>query len=129
MVFVRDDRELKHAWEMVCFLSVYLKSLGSDKSRTADMVKEYKQAIRAYNKAQDAQTARYLFGEWDYYTELIEFPENVTMDTASYFFDENYRLHCYPSQYDCTGQRFTTGIKFVERNGRVYGYHSVALDV
>ena len=49
-------------------------------------------------------------------------------DAVSYFEEEEY-MTCIPSQYDCTGQRFTCWYRIAKQNGRFYAYHCVGADV
>ena len=123
---VRNDEQLRDAYTMVWALSELIPEVKkTDKCRQA--IIDYKRAIRAYNKTKSNQ--RYLWGDYDSYVMLIKFPQWMDLETAKVEFEVNYRLHAYPSQYDCTGQHFTTGAKFVERHGRVYCYHSISVDV
>ena len=66
----------------------------------------------------------------DGFVELVSIP-NVfnTVELAEDFFRDFLELNCRPSQYDCTGQAFTSWHKLFKRNGAFYVYHSVAFDV
>lgn len=123
---IRNNEELKDAYIMVQALTEFIPEAKKTDSCKQAIIK-YKRAIRAYNKVKCH--AKYLWGDYDSYVMLIEFPKWMDLQTAKDEFDSVYRLHAYPSQYDCTGQHFTTGAKFVERHGRVYCYHSISVDV
>ena len=45
------------------------------------------------------------------------------------YFDEYEWIHAEPSQYDCTGQVFTSWRHIFPRNGRFYVYHCFGVDV
>lgn len=96
-----------------------------------DLLDAYKRGIRDYFKRKDMELERRtIYADYDGYIELLKLPEEVkTLEIAKTWFDVNERRVCRPSMYDCTGQRFTGGIKFVKRNGRWWVYHTVYLDV
>lgn len=96
-----------------------------------DLLDAYKRGIRDYFKRKDAELERrIIYGNYDGYIELLQLPEEVkTLEIAKTWFDVNERRVCRPSMYDCTGQKFTGGTTFVERNGRWWIYHTVYLDV
>lgn len=123
---VRNNEDLKDAWIMVKALSDFIPEAKKTES-CLEMIKKYKQAIREYNKRKN--DVRIIGGDYDGYVELIEFPEWMDIKDAKQCFSEFHELHAYPSQFDCTGQKFTTGAKFFIRRDRVYCYHSVGVDV
>ena len=96
-----------------------------------DLLDAYKRGIRDYFKRKDAELKRKIIhADYDEYIELLQLPEEVkTLEIAKTWFDVNERRVCRLSMYDCTGQRFTGGTTFVERNGRWWVYHTVYLDV
>ena len=96
-----------------------------------DLLDAYKRGIRDYFKRKNAELERRIIhADCDEYIELLQLPEEVkTLEIAKIWFDTNELLVCRPSMYDCTGQRFTGGTTFVERNGRWWVYHTVYLDV
>lgn len=66
----------------------------------------------------------------DGYIELLQLPEEITIrETADEWFQYNKYMECVPSAFDCTGQRFTSWYKLVERNGRWWAYHCISVDV
>ena len=123
---IRNNEELRDAYFMVFALTEFIEEAKKTEKCRQSII-DYKRAIRQYNKHRCNQ--KYLWGDYDSYVMLIEFPSWMDIETAKAEFEENYRLHYYPSQYDCTGQHFTTGTKFVVRHGRVYCYHSISVDV
>lgn len=66
----------------------------------------------------------------DGFVELVSIPDVFdTVEWAEKFFHDFLEMECRPSQYDCTGQAFTSWHKLFRRNGAFYVYHSVAFDV
>ena len=53
----------------------------------------------------------------------------ISQETADEWFQYNEYMECIPSAFDCTGQRFTSWYKLVERNGRWWAYHCISVDV
>lgn len=96
-----------------------------------DLLDAYKRGIRDYFKRKDMELERRtIYADYDGYIELLQLPEEVKiLEIAKTWFDTNELRVCRPSMYDCTGQRFTGGTTFVERNGRWWCYHTIYLDV
>lgn len=96
-----------------------------------DLLDAYKRGIRNYFKRKDAELERrIIYSDYGEYIELLQLPKEVrTLEIAKTWFDTNELLVCRPSMYDCTGQKFTGGTTFVERNGRWWVYHTVYIDV
>ena len=96
-----------------------------------DLLDAYKRGIRDYFKRKDMELERRIIhADYDEYIELLQLPEEVkTLEIAKIWFEANELLVCDPSPYDCTGQKFTGGTKFVQRNGRWWVYHTIWLDV
>lgn len=68
-------------------------------------------------------------GEYDYRWMKVFFPgERWTDEEKTRFVDENW-MYCRPSQYDCTGQIFTTGIECFNIPSGVVVYIMEAMDV
>lgn len=125
-MIINNEKELRNAWVMVYALSDLIPELKKTHKCKKHIV-EYKRAIRDYNKTPN--NPKFVAGDVDWYTELIEFTECDSIEEAQLSFDCYHRLHCYPSQYDCTGQAFTTGVKFFRRRGVIMCYHTVCYDV
>lgn len=96
-----------------------------------DLLDAYKRGIRDYFKRKDTELERRaIYACYDEYIELLQLPEEVaSLENAKAWFDANELRVCRPSMFDCTGQKFTGGTTFVERNGRWWVYHTVYLDV
>lgn len=56
------------------------------------------------------------------------FPEHFT-DEEKEELREEWWIHCIPSQYDCTGQTFTSRIAFFEIPSGTWVYHFTSMDV
>lgn len=58
-------------------------------------------------------------------------PEDIkTLADAEEYFEEYEQIECMPSQYDCTGQTFTSWWKiFRKPDGRFWVYHAIDMDV
>ena len=68
-------------------------------------------------------------GEFDYRWMKVFFPgERWTDEEKAEFVEENW-IYCRPSQYDCTGQIFTTGIDCFNVPSGVVVYIREAMDV
>ena len=68
-------------------------------------------------------------GEFDYQWMKVFFPgEKWTDEEKAEFVEENW-IYCRPSQYDCTGQIFTTGIDCFNVPRGVVVYIREAMDV
>lgn len=66
----------------------------------------------------------------DGYIILEECPDWCkTVEDVDEWFMEYAWMECRPSQYDCTGQAFTSWYKPVKRQGKWFAYHSVCYDV
>lgn len=94
---------------------------------------EIKRAIRRFYKkvCDKAAVGETGFGEYDYFTRKYPLPEYIeTKAEAEEYFEEYEWMHCHPSQYDCTGQIFTTRYcVFQKPDGRWWVYHCMAMDV
>ena len=126
-MIINNEKELRNAWVMVRALSELIPELKKTHKCKKHIV-EYKKAIRDYNKSLNRPN-KCLAGDFDWYIELIEFIGCKTIEEAQNIFDNMYRLYYYPSQYDCTGQPFTSGVKFFIRRDVIMCYHSVQYDV
>ena len=125
-MIISNEKELRDAWVMVRALSELIPEMKKT-HRCKKHIVEYKKAIREYNNHE--RETKFVAGDYDWYTELIAFEECKTIEEAQTVFDCYFRLHYYPSQYDCTGQAFTSGVKFFIRRGVIMCYHTVSYDV
>ncbi len=128
MFFIRNNEELRRSYDLLAFMqSVYNEGKAISPKRTEQKIIEVKRVIRAYIHKQDRMPLHKLIkGDCDGFIELFEIPETSNPDK---WFDDHKRLYYRPSQYDCTGQRFTRWYKVFRRNGKLICYHSVGMDV
>lgn len=91
---------------------------------------ELKREIRVKNKYVSPYKLISCDYNYDSYKEIFTFPVWVaTKEEAENYFNTYEYKTCKPSQYDCTGQHFTTYYKIFFRNGRWKVYHCVSVDV
>lgn len=121
---IHNYRDLRIAYQTLELIKDFFDK-ASDKAKAEKHMQDVKQAIRAYNRRKSDR--RIISGDYDGYIELIEVPQGITDVDA--WFEDNERLICMPSMYDCTGQRFTQWYKVIKRQGRYMVYHSVGIDV
>lgn len=127
-IMIRDDRDYKMYWEILHTIQELGAEFGlSDKKK--DHIREIKVTLREYNKKRPAR--RIGWGEFDYWTELyrLDVPDDWKYEDVKDWFEEWEVCHCIPSQYDCTGQIFTTRYKIFKRHGHWMTYHSYGMDV
>lgn len=132
MVGIRSQKDLRLAYESLNLIKELKAEKGSVGTGISEYEKKTKQNIREYHKkkAKSSEETRFIAGDYDSYVLLEKLPDFVkTKEQAEEIFDEDYRLIAYPSQFDCTGQKFTTGHKIVKRGDKFYCYHSISLDV
>ena len=134
MYNIKNKKELSTAYGL---LRCYKDSLGKEefeyKDVAAELIKEVKAAIRAYHRKEDAALkARGRIVEdngIDGYVALVELPDGLeTLEEANAYFEENMYMEVRESQYDCTGQLFTSWYKVFQRSGRFMAYHRVSCD-
>lgn len=103
-----------------------------DRPERKEHYDEIKRAIRRFykkvcDKANSGETG---FGEFDHFTRKYPLPEHIKSREDAVEYMEDEWVHCRPSQYDCTGQIFTTGYcVFQKSDGRWWAYHMMAMDV
>lgn len=129
-MLIRSKSELRIAYETIDLVKKVMGMEGCDIERAKDLLKEKKREIRQYYKRQDAE-AMHIVKDYgmDGYIELFQFPDCVKDEmSAKEYFEDNYRMVCIPSAYDCTGQAFTGWYKVFERNGKLMCFHRVEYD-
>ena len=127
-ILIRDNRDYKIWWEVLHEIQKLGEEFGLS-DRKKDDIREIKVALREYNRNRPARKIGW--GEYDYWTELYSLPvsDDWTLEEVTEWFEEWEVCHCYPSQYDCTGQIFTTSYKIFKRRGKWMCYHSYGMDV
>lgn len=126
MEYISNAKKYREAWIMRRFIEQTIAELGNGEKARA-YLDDLKRSIREYR---DRPTLN-IIKEYgiDGFIELDALPEQIETELdAEEYFEENMRLVCTPSQYDCTGQLFTSWHKLVKRRGRWYVYHAIACD-
>lgn len=91
---------------------------------------EIKRALRRFYHRDRSGRRLVSSNDIDSYTLLVTCPEWVkTEEDAEEWFEEEERMECIPSLYDCTGQHFSCGHKVFQRNGKWMCYHHIAVDI
>lgn len=107
-------------------------SICDDQAAAFNAQLKLKSEIRNYYKEEAGKDPVTLIenANYDSFTELIKFPEYITTEEeAEFYFRNNYYKEYFPSQYDCTGQLFTTWYKIVKRSAGYVVFHHVCMDV
>ena len=127
---VRNNRELRLAYEVLQILTEYADHFGESEKRTRTVI-ETKQAIRRFTHRKADSDRRIIRDDgMDGYVSLERLPDSIrSLDEAIDFFEECRTYQYRPSAYDCTGQAMTNWFKVFPRNGGFYAYHSVSFDV
>lgn len=128
-MIVRNKNDARCAFNYIKLVNDY-KNQGSSKSLNAELYTvETKKSLRKFLKKESNE--RIVKDEGiDGYISLITLPEWIdNKDAAELYFENEKRLVCYPSQFDCTGQAFTCWYKLLKRRGRWMAYHCVRFDV
>lgn len=135
MLTIRDKHDLRNGYDT---LDLYYKVLEEVKEKMPDKdvsslltsIKEVKRSIRRYFKTQDEERHIIKYYDIDGYIELFELPKRITSrEDAEDYFNEEVRMICIPSAYDCTGQLFTSWYKLFKRRNSWWCYHRVSCDV
>ncbi len=104
-----------------------LPSLTTD--RVAIMIK--REIREAYRKDRERRKCSVFCADYDRAIFKFALPEWIeTREDAEDYFEARERIEMIPSQYDCTGQIFTTRYcVFQKPDGRWWVYHCMAMDV
>lgn len=125
--WISGHRECRRVISEYRALEAIVPSLD-DPSALTEVIIDDKRAVRAYLHREDDRRVI----QWDYdgCVMRIEVPQGVeTVEEAEAWFDATERLTCRPSQYDCTGQKFTVWHRIITLGGRLVCYHCVGIDV
>lgn len=127
---IRNINELRNAYsEISLYNSIVENRFTSISAKLQERIKKVKKAIRKYNRKEPKPVIIKDNGI-DGWIEKIVLPENIrTRKEADEYFLTNEYMECSPSQYDCTGQLFTSWYKIFERQGRYIAYHYISRDV
>ena len=131
------DYETKHRlwgdYEAIQICKELCEQQGYDVNEIyGDEIIKKKRKIRDIYKQENENPERHIVHDngINGYIELFQLPEEITTrETADEWFQYNEYMEYVPSAFDCTGQRFTSWYKLVERNGRWWAYHCISVDV
>lgn len=140
MFEIKDMADFRRGWEV---LRIFNNPEFRVQHHYTDELDKHivllKTALRAYANRETATNVglgfmveRRIVKEYgiDGYVELVSIPEVFDSESsAEEFFHDFLERECHPSQYDCTGQAFTSWYKLFKRNGRFHVYHSICFDV
>lgn len=132
---IRNNNDLKVAYHMVYTMAdTIAKATRMDKGIIEGMLKtnaeimDIKRSIRAYQHEQAEEREVTVVKDYGVDGFVIRFEMPDVSDPEAWF-DDNERLVCRPSMYDCTGQAFTIWHKICRLNGKLTCYHRVGFDV
>ena len=131
MMEIRNDRDYKLYWEILVEIIEYAKESGKYTPKRVDHIRDIKVALRKYNKERPEPRKCVYDDSYGDFTELyrLDVPDDWEYEDVKDYFEEWEVQHCIPSQYDCTGQIFTTGYKIFKRHGHWMCYHSYGMDI
>ena len=127
---IKNKKELKLAYETIRMFQEVLTQATNPKVAIEYIISK-KREIRDYYK-RETETTEILVKDYgiDGHLILFELPSYLTSkEEAEEYFNYNEKMVCTPSAYDCTGQAFTDWHKIVERQGKLWAYHSISFDV
>ena len=128
---IRQRLHELYDWLQICKEMCELYGYDVNEIAKDEIIKK-KRKIRDIYKQENEKPERHIVHDngIDGYIELLQLPEEITTrETADEWFQYNEYMECVPSAFDCTGQRFTSWYKLVERNGRWWAYHCISVDV
>lgn len=129
MLTIRNDHDLRVAYEILAILTEKVSAVGHDPAALADHIKRTKRTIREY-LARPSSRAQIVHNDGDSMVVVLPLPAALeSEDDADAYFLDNYFRDAAPSAYDCTGQIFTTWYKIFKRRGHFWAYHATAMDV
>lgn len=133
-MIVRSKSELKNAYELLLLIQKTIRENPEkivDREKANEYLVKYKKDIRKYYRQQRELLNTSLVKDYgiDGYIEKIELPFMFSKDEANRYVESNIVMEYYPSQYDCTGQCFTSWYRiFKNSKNRYICYHRVSVD-
>lgn len=128
---IRQRLHELYDWLQICKEMCELYGYDVNEIAKDEIIKK-KRKIRDIYKQENEKPERHIVHDngIDGYIELLQLPEEITTrETADEWFQYNKYMEYVPSAFDCTGQRFTSWYKLVERSGRWWAYHCISVDV
>jgi hypothetical protein len=103
------------------------KMTAAREERIKGLKKQIREELRKVHWDSDKITVR---DDGDSFVVRYPVPRGIdTVEEAKEWFEDYEFIHMRPSPYDCTGQRFTAWYEFHKLQGRLWVWHSIALDV
>ena len=131
MFTITNDEKLRDAYALLMFMQKDVPASSKKKASVKNLAVTVKREIRSYNN-RPASNVRIISGDYDGHLDLVRLPDEldrVHKSEAAEWFDDNCYLEAYNSQYDCTGQEFTSWYHLFRRWGHWFAYHKVCRDV
>ena len=128
---IRQRLHELYDWLQICKEMCELYGYDVNEIAKDEIIKK-KRKTRDIYKQENEKPERHIVHDngIDGYIELLQLPEEITTrETADEWLQYNKYMEYVPSAFDCTGQRFTSWYKLVERNGRWWAYHCISVDV
>lgn len=131
MFTITNDEKLRDAYALLLFMQRDIPASSEKKASVKNLAVTVKREIRSYNN-RPTSNVRIISGDYDGHLDLVRLPDeldSVHKSEAAEWFDDNCYLEAYNSQYDCTGQEFTSWYHLFRRWGHWFAYHKVCRDV
>lgn len=132
MIINNSKRDLRFAYSLDRELRDFKREHGLNVKHglSDDDVRRMREVTRNLDNYEDEWGFKLIscdtrYGVYCTYKKFFE--EYFTEDEKKEIKDEMW-IHCMPSQYDCTGQTFTTSIQFFETPRGTWVYHFTAVD-
>lgn len=131
MFTITNDEKLRDAYALLMFMQKDVPASSKKKANVKNLAVTVKREIRSYNN-RPTSNVRIISGDYNGHLDLVRLPDELDMvhkSEAAEWFDDNCYLEAYNSQYDCTGQEFTSWYHLFRRWGHWFAYHKVCRDV
>ena len=127
---VRNSKTLRDTAEWIEQLTIDQEATSQEQNRIRERIKELKRDIREYNKRPESEEVIVRDYGIDGFVIRKPLPDFLkSIEDAVEYFEENEYMRCRPSMYDCTGDLFTSWYKIYKKDGRIWCYHSISVDV
>lgn len=120
---IRQRLHELYDWLQICKEMCELYGYDVNEIAKDEIIKK-KRKIRDIYKQENEKPERHIVHDngIDGYIELLQLPEEITTrETADEWFQYNKYMEYVPSAFDCTGQRFTSWYKLVEKKRKMVG--------
>jgi hypothetical protein len=128
---ITNDEKLRDAYALLMLMQSDIPASSEKKASVKNLAVTVKREIRNYNN-RPTSNVRIISGDYNGHLDLVRLPDEldrVHKSEAAEWFDDNCYLEAYNSQYDCTGQEFTSWYHLFRRWGHWFAYHKVCRDV